>query len=171
MKIKFFLFFKRSLYDFTRGNSPKLAKLHVFSERERFFTNRVINIWNALPDSIVTSSSFSSFKRNIAQFDLFRYLLFYWSYVCYTCTIVYKGDLLVLAFCQPWSSYPLIDQLMWLLAFLLLYLCMFIWYYKCLNRTGNVTFMGWIRKRKKEKWQEQKLQNHEISHTHGGVTF
>jgi len=56
----------------------KVAKLHVISERDKiFFTNRVINIWSALPDSIVTSSTVSSFKRNIAQFDLSRYLLFY----------------------------------------------------------------------------------------------
>jgi len=59
-------------------NSLKLAKLHVISERDKnILTNRVINIWNALPDSIVTSSSVSNFKRNIAQFDFSRYLLFY----------------------------------------------------------------------------------------------
>ena len=71
-------FFKRSLYDSTRGNSLKLAKLQVVSERDKnFFTNRVINIWNALPDTIVTSSSVSSFKRNITLINLSRYLLFY----------------------------------------------------------------------------------------------
>jgi len=69
-------FFKRSLYDSTRVGSLKLAKLHVISERDKnLFTNRVIDIWNALPDSIVTSSSVSRFKINIAQFDLSRYLL------------------------------------------------------------------------------------------------
>ena len=30
-------------------------------------TNRVINIWNALPDTVVTSRSVSRFKRNIAK--------------------------------------------------------------------------------------------------------
>jgi len=30
-----------------------------------FFSNRVINIWNALPDSIVKSSSINSFKSKI----------------------------------------------------------------------------------------------------------
>jgi len=49
------LVFKRSLYDSTRGNSLKLATLHVISKDKNFFTNRVINIWNALLDSIVTS--------------------------------------------------------------------------------------------------------------------
>jgi len=57
-------FFKRSLYDSTPGNSLKLAKLHVISKCDKnIFTNRVINIWNALPDSIVTSSSVPSFKK------------------------------------------------------------------------------------------------------------
>jgi len=75
--IIFSCFFKRSLYDSTRGHSLKLAKLHVISERDKnFFTNRV-NIWNALPDCILTYSYVYSFKRNIAQFDLSRYLLFY----------------------------------------------------------------------------------------------
>jgi len=70
--------FKRSLYDSTRGNSLTLAKLQVISDRdENVFTNRMINIWNALPDSIVTSSYVFSFKRKLAQFDLSRYLLFY----------------------------------------------------------------------------------------------
>ena len=71
------MFFKRSLCASTRGNSFKLAKLAVVSERDKnFFTNRVINIWNSLPDKIVTSSSVSSFKKSIAQFDLSKYLLF-----------------------------------------------------------------------------------------------
>jgi hypothetical protein len=70
-------FFKRQLYASTRGNSIKLAKIHVASERDKnFFTNRVINIWNALPDFIVSSSSVSSFKRNIALTDLSKHLLF-----------------------------------------------------------------------------------------------
>ena len=71
-------FFKRSLYSSTRGNSLKLTKLAVVSERDKnFFTNRVINIWNSLPDVIVTSSYVSSFKRNIAQIDLSEYLFFF----------------------------------------------------------------------------------------------
>ena len=70
-------FFKRSLCPSTRGNSLKLAKLAVASERDKnFFTNRVINIWNALPDVVVTSCSVSSFKRNIDNVSLSDYLLF-----------------------------------------------------------------------------------------------
>ena len=70
-------FFKRQLYASTRGNSLELAKINVASERDKnFFTNRVINIWNALPDFIVSSSSISKFKRNIALTDLSKHLLF-----------------------------------------------------------------------------------------------
>ena len=71
-------FFKRSLCPSTRGNSLKLAKLAVASERDKnyFFTYRVINIWNALPDVVLTSCSVSSFKRNIANVSLSDYLLF-----------------------------------------------------------------------------------------------
>ena len=70
-------FFKRSLCPSTRGNSLKLAKLAVASEpNKNFFTNRVINIWNALPDVVVTFCSVSSFKRNIANVSLSDYLLF-----------------------------------------------------------------------------------------------
>jgi len=39
-------FFKRSLYDSTRGNSLKLAKLHVISERDKnFFTITMLSIY------------------------------------------------------------------------------------------------------------------------------
>jgi len=44
----------------------KLAKTHVYSARDNnFFSNRVINIWNALPDSILQSPSVNSFKYKI----------------------------------------------------------------------------------------------------------
>ena len=46
----------------------KLAKTHVYSARDSIFSNRVngvINIWNALPDSIVKSPSVNSFKSKI----------------------------------------------------------------------------------------------------------
>jgi len=44
----------------------KLAKTHVYSARgSNFFSNRVINIWDALPDSIVKSQSVSSLKSKI----------------------------------------------------------------------------------------------------------
>jgi hypothetical protein len=62
------------LYPSTRGNSLKLANFAVVSERDKnFFTNRVIDIWNALPDIVVTSCSVSSLRRNIAKMYLSEY--------------------------------------------------------------------------------------------------
>jgi len=44
----------------------KLAKTYVYSARDsNFFSNLMINIWNALPDSIVKSQSVNSFKSKI----------------------------------------------------------------------------------------------------------
>jgi hypothetical protein len=63
----------------------KLGKPVVFSERDKksltivlSLNNRVINVWNSLPDNIVAVSSISSFKRNVKRngFDLTRFLLF-----------------------------------------------------------------------------------------------
>ena len=69
-------FFTRSLYPTTRGNLFKLAKLPVVSDRDKhFFNNRVINIWNSLPDNIVAASCIYSFKRNLNGFDFSKFLL------------------------------------------------------------------------------------------------
>ena len=58
-------FFSHSCVDCSRGNTMKLAMTHVYSARDsNFFSNRVINIWNALPDSI-KSPSVNSFKSKI----------------------------------------------------------------------------------------------------------
>jgi len=47
----------------TRGNSLKLNKRHLASTRDApLFHHRIINLWNALPDYIVTARSVSCFK-------------------------------------------------------------------------------------------------------------
>ena len=70
-------FVARSFCTSTRGNSFKLAKFPVVSERDKhFFTNRIVNIWNSLFDSIVTSRSLSSFERSFGRFDFSQFLLF-----------------------------------------------------------------------------------------------
>jgi len=49
----------------------KLAKTHVYSARDsNLFSNHVINIWNALPDSIVKSPYVNSFKSKINSLHL-----------------------------------------------------------------------------------------------------
>ena len=40
-----------------------------------FFSNRVINIWNALPDSIVKSPSVNSFKSKINSLNFCDFVL------------------------------------------------------------------------------------------------
>jgi hypothetical protein len=70
-------YFTRSQYPSTRGNMFKLVKPAVVSERDKnFFNDRVINMWNSLPDNIVAVSSISSFKRNLNGFYFIKFLLF-----------------------------------------------------------------------------------------------
>lgn len=60
-----------SQYVYTRGHSAKLVKFCVATDKDKyFFTHRVVNVWNALPDFIVSSSSLDSFKRKLHEFDL-----------------------------------------------------------------------------------------------------
>ena len=62
--------FQRSQVSHTRGNSMKLSKHHVSSRRDgHFFANRVINIWNSLPDHIVASPSVACFKRKVSKMN------------------------------------------------------------------------------------------------------
>ena len=53
-----------------RGNKFKLVKPKSVSVRDsNFYVNRIVNIWNSLPDSIVTADSVFSFKRRLNSFD------------------------------------------------------------------------------------------------------
>jgi len=62
------LLFQRWQVSHARGNSMKLSKHHVSSRRDgHFFANRVINIWNSLPDHIV-ASPVACFKRKLSKF-------------------------------------------------------------------------------------------------------
>ena len=59
----------RSSISQTRGNSLKLNKRHLASTRDAaLFHNRIINLWNALPDYIVTARSVSCFKRYLLNY-------------------------------------------------------------------------------------------------------
>ena len=53
----------------TRGHSMKLKKhQHRTHKRTMFFSARVVNKWNELPDWVVESLTISSFKRNYDKF-------------------------------------------------------------------------------------------------------
>ena len=48
----------------TRGHSLKLVNNRCRTEtRKNFFTNRVVYVWNSLPNSMVTAKNIETFKR------------------------------------------------------------------------------------------------------------
>ena len=64
------LFFRHSNTGYTRGNGIKLKKNHIASARDgHFFANRIINIWNSLPDHIVTSHTVACFKYRLKSLN------------------------------------------------------------------------------------------------------
>jgi len=52
----------------TRGQELRLQKRYCKSElRPNFFGNRTVNLWNSLPNRVVTSSSLGRFKGRFDQ--------------------------------------------------------------------------------------------------------
>ena len=50
----------------TRGNSMKLAKTRPrLNIRGNYFSTRVVNLWNSLPDSVVAAPSVDAFKGRL----------------------------------------------------------------------------------------------------------
>ena len=57
----------------TRGNRYKLYQKHVnYDLRKYSFANRIITIWNSLPDNIVSSTSINMFKNRLDNFCMLR---------------------------------------------------------------------------------------------------
>ena len=53
----------------TRGHALKLKKVSFNSTKFKyFFTNRVVNLWNKLPDQIVLAPSLNIFKNKFDSF-------------------------------------------------------------------------------------------------------
>ena len=52
----------------TRGHPYKIQVQHTSVEaRRRFFSCRVVERWNALPDAVVLAPNVNAFKRKLAQ--------------------------------------------------------------------------------------------------------
>jgi len=61
----------------TRGNSMKLYKHSCNSNfYANFFWNRIVNIWNNLPDFVVTAPSVATFRDRLRNCDLSKYVLY-----------------------------------------------------------------------------------------------
>jgi hypothetical protein len=53
----------------TRGHSLKLAKGHCrLNVRSNYFSHRVVNVWNSLPESVVSATSVNCFKSRLDAF-------------------------------------------------------------------------------------------------------
>ena len=50
--------------------------MHMVTGIADFFSCRVVPVWNALPDAIVSEKSISFFKRHIRSVDLGKFLIF-----------------------------------------------------------------------------------------------
>ena len=62
-------FFTLSPVQNTRGHHMKLYKKHSRLQlRENFFTQGVINMWNSLPETVVTASIVSIFKQKLDEY-------------------------------------------------------------------------------------------------------
>ena len=49
-----------------RGHSLKIKKVRAEKElRKHFFGNRIVNLWNSLPENVVTAPSINSFKNRL----------------------------------------------------------------------------------------------------------
>ena len=58
-----------STIHFTRGNQFKLDKLQVYYDlRKYFFVNRVVDIWNSLPDDVDNANTVNTFQNRIDEF-------------------------------------------------------------------------------------------------------
>ena len=56
----------------TRGNSRKLTVMRCrFDLRKYCFTNRIVNMWNSLPDNVIFANNVNSLKQFETRLDEF----------------------------------------------------------------------------------------------------
>jgi len=53
----------------TRGNNYKLVNYSFYYNlRKHFFSVRIVNVWNSLPNSVVNASTVNAFKARLDKF-------------------------------------------------------------------------------------------------------
>jgi len=63
----------------TRGNRFKLFQGQVrYDLRKYFFSNRILSIWNSLPDQVVSSDSLNMFKNRFDRFMRNQDIIYDW---------------------------------------------------------------------------------------------
>ena len=62
----------------TRGRYKLYQKHFNYDLRKYFFANRIITIWNSLPDNVVSSTSINIFKNRLDYFSHAQDVYFNW---------------------------------------------------------------------------------------------
>ena len=66
-------------YSATRGNGFKLYKGQVkYDLRKYFFTNRIVDVWNSLPENVVSADSVNSFKNRLDRYWIDQSVYYDW---------------------------------------------------------------------------------------------
>ena len=70
--LNFYEFFKlhKSRYNLRQHSFTVESLSHPKHEQYRYFFNRIVNIWNNLPESIISAETLPIFKRRLHKFDL-----------------------------------------------------------------------------------------------------
>ena len=69
-KVDYNKFFKINPRNITRGHSLKLNKSRSRRDiRKNFFSQRVINSWNKLPQNVIDADSVNTFKNRLDDFE------------------------------------------------------------------------------------------------------
>ena len=64
----------------TRGNMYKMQLTHMhYNLRKHFFSNRIVAIWNSLPNTVVSAESVNIFKNRLDKFWAKQNFKFDWN--------------------------------------------------------------------------------------------
>jgi len=68
---------KRQITTTTRGHNLKLVNLRCHYDLRKYaFAVKVVNIWNSLPDSVISANNINKFKNRLDQFWAKQDLIF-----------------------------------------------------------------------------------------------